>query len=441
MALENLKENISHEKQLVKQLFDIYNKREQMNKSGNINNVEINMINDGINSMVNQIKIVNNSIPRLLNNISAAKKLPVVGKFKTPENQVRVSYQVPGRNQSLVTINKEDKGKFLTELHIDYKILRKITGKREKEKEHFEFKKPSKYAKISNKIFLSTSNSLVKKYGFNSLNNDLRKANIPYLINTYISMGLFTSLLSFFVGIFWFVFSLIFSISFSSPFISFATITAQGILINALIIIGLPALTLGAFYMYPSGEKNGLRKRIDSEVPFVAIHMSAIAGSGIEPSKIFRIIAINDDYKYTGEELKKIINQVNVYGYDLVNAMRNTAKTTSSKRLADLLNGFATTISSGGSLNKFLDKKAETLLFDYRMDREKYTKVAETFMDVYISIIIAAPMIMMMLMILISVTGFDIGISVEVLSVIIVLVVAVINILFLSVLHLKQPTY
>lgn len=101
----------------------------------------------------------------------------------------------------------------------------------------------------------------------------------------------------------------------------------------------------------------------------------------------------------------------------------------------------ASTIGGGGDLASFLDKRAETLLFEYRLDREKYTKSAETFMDIYISIVVAAPMILTLLMVLVSVSGISIGLSLSQLSVVAILGISLINILFLAFLHLSQPSY
>jgi flagellar protein FlaJ len=212
-------------------------------------------------------------------------------------------------------------------------------------------------------------------------------------------------------------------------------------MINSIVCIIIPICTFFAFYLYPYSERKSIAKKIDQELPFVTIHMSAIAGSGIEPSQIFKIIALGREYPYTKQEIKKVLNQINIYGYDLVSSLKNSARTTSSSKLAELFNGFATTISSGGELAEFLDKRAESLMFDYRLEKEKQTKIAETFMDIYISVVIAAPMIMMILLILISVSNIGGGLGINALTLIILSIVSLINIVFLAVLHLKQPGY
>ncbi|MEK7124018.1 MAG: type II secretion system F family protein, partial [Patescibacteria group bacterium] len=59
----------------------------------------------------------------------------------------------------------------------------------------------------------------------------------------------------------------------------------------------------------------------------------------------------------------------------------NVSKTTPSTKLSELFSGLSTTITSGGNLGEFFAKRADSLLVTYRLEREKYTKIAETFIN------------------------------------------------------------
>jgi flagellar protein FlaJ len=166
--------------------------------------------------------------------------------------------------------------------------------------------------------------------------------------------------------------------------------------------------------------------------------MAAISGSMINPIKIFEIIISTKEYPALEKEFTKLLNEINVYGSDFVNALKNTAKNTSSKRLAELLNGLATTINSGGDLPNFFEKRSDTLLFEYKIQKEKAAKAAETFMDVYISVVIAAPMILMLLLMMMKMSGLGLSLSVGGITLLVVVGVIVINIVFLTFLHLKK---
>lgn len=386
------------------------------------------------------ISILNNSVPNLIENISVIQRLPTSSlqiQEEKPSGIISLAYN-KGEGKNIIFISEKDRGEFIDKLKISSDSLKKMRkGEREREIK-YKFKKPSLYAKISNKMFLGLSSSITRKGQFSRLNNDLKKANIFFMLNTYLSMAFFSTLIAFFIGILAVVFIMFFNVSLNG-----IGLNSEGLMLRFAkffwIMFALPLLTFICFYFYPATEKDSIRRKINIELPFVTIHMSAIAGSGIEPTQIFRIISMSREYKSTSKELKKVINQVNVYGYDLVNALKNSASFTASDKLAELFNGLATTISTGGDLSEFLDKRSETLLFEYKLDREKYNKTAETFMDIYISIVIAAPMIMMLLLILASVMpGSTFGLSIQVMTTLIIAIVAFLNVLFVVFLQLKQ---
>ena len=92
-------------------------------------------------------------------------------------------------------------------------------------------------------------------------------------------------------------------------------------------------------------------------------------------------------------------------------------------------------------MRTFFEKRAETLLLNYRIERENFTKVAETFMDLYISIVIATPMILLLLLVMISVSGIGVGLGVNQMTLLIIFIVAIVNIIFLWILSIRQPSY
>ena len=435
MTLKNLRHNIEEEREIAREMNILISQRDI--RVGR----ERELISKAIISLTELLIIINNSIPALVNNTFAIKSLGGAKEAKEVRELVSVKYNKDGVQKD-VTINEKDRKKFFNELSLSDSTLKRLRKEdRTAGVTSIAFKKPSAYAKISNKFFSNLSNNLIEKGYFKSLGADLRKANIPFILNTYVSIIMFSTMLMIFFALFLFVFLLFFTISAELPIIILAELSAVRVLINLIVCLAFPVAAFFGLYVYPFLEASGTSKKINQELPFVTMHMSAIAGSGIEPSQIFKIIALGKDYPYTKSEIKKVINQVNIYGYDLVSALKNSAKSTSSLKLSELFNGMATSISTGGSLTDFLNQRTETLLFDYKLEREKATKSAETFMDIYISVVIAAPMIMMLLLVLISVGPISIGLSTGALTIIIISIVALINVAFLAFLHLKQPVY
>lgn len=322
--------------------------------------------------------------------------------------------------------------------------LEKLTLKRIKKKEKKivkkKEKKPNRYIKISSKIFYNTSMSFINKGMFRKLKRNLIKSNMEFVPAAYISVIFFTTLMSVIVSIFITLFFLFFNLLALPPFI---TSIEESIGLRFLkifwILFAIPAATFLFVYVYPSFEKKSLETKINRELPFAVIHMSSISGSMIEPSKIFNIIISTKEYPNLEKEFIKLQNEINIYGYDLVTALRNRSFNSPSRKLADVFNGLATTITSGGDLSEFFEKRSQTLLFDHRLDMEKQLKTAETLMDIYISIVIAAPMVLMLVLMMMRISGLGIALSPSMISLVMILVVSIVNIFFLTFLHLKQP--
>ncbi|MDD5149129.1 MAG: type II secretion system F family protein [Flavobacterium sp.] len=420
MSIEILEKNINHEEQLAEELYKISRGKNK---------------NPYINSLKNQIKIINDSIPALLDEIEIIKKLAPEEK---KSNLVQMDYSrrmIDGEKRISVSIPEKDKPKFIKSIEISEAAVKKM--------EKPEGRKTNYFTKLSSKLFFDISNSFVEKGYFVKLNSDLRKANIKLLLNTYLSIMLLSTLISFFAGWIIFIFLLFFDISGTLPFITISSgEIGMRFVKNFWVVIALPLFTFFIFYLYPSSEAKTIGKKIEQELPFVVINMSAIASSNIEPSKIFQIISKSgDEYPCTKGEIDKVMNYINIYGYDLTTALRAAAEKTSSKNLKELFEGLANSVTSGTSLTNFLDKRAESLLFNYRLERERYTKLAETFMNIYISLVIAAPLVLMLTFFLMSLGGLGLSISLNMITLLIVLIVILINIFFLVFLHFKQPTY
>ncbi len=391
-----------------------------------------------VDSFIERIKILNQSISNIIgdNLIRRLEEMKKEDYNEEPSKQIflREKKRIITELGNL-SINRKEKTKFLDDLRFtkdELKKLRKTLELSVKERKKLPmsayFRKPNTFVAISSKIFSNIALSFSQKEFFRGLHTTIRRAALPFLLHSYISLMLFSTLLSFIAGIA------------GAVIYSFLT-QSQNLLVdisrNVVISFTLPILTFFLFYIYPYSQISSFKNKIENELPFVIMHMSTIAGSGVEPTRIFKIIALSKDYPATGKEARKMINQINFYGYDLVNSLRATARTASSSRFADLLNGMATIISTGGNLQSYLNKSSENSLLDYRLKRQKYIQASETYADVYTGLLITAPLLFMLLLSLIKVIGM--GLDVLTLGIIGIGSIVVLNVGFLIFLHLSQP--
>jgi hypothetical protein len=421
--LKSIKEIVSKEKKMVNEMSSM------LDYLKNANEQEKKMVNNQIENLKNSLKKTNDEL--LKNLESTAIRRPLT---KTPPEK-EIETKKPSLKKKIKFLGKK---KEISEL--DKEILKRLKKKKKKIVEKKE-KKPSLYVQTANNFFSDKVKSFIKQKKLVTLERDLIRSNLNFTPATYISMLVFTVILSAIISFVIFLFLLFFSISLEFPIITRA---ADGFGMRFLktfwIIFVVPAGTFLFMYLYPSLERKSLEAKINQELPFATIHMAAISGSMIEPTKIFSIISSTTEYPNLEKEFNKLLNEINIYGYDLVSALKDRAINCPSQKLGDLFNGLATTITSGGDLYGFFDKRANSMLFEYRLNKEKRTKSAETFMDIYISVVIAAPMILMLLLMMMKISGFGVSLSTSMITFLVVGGVSLINIIFLTFSQLKQSS-
>jgi flagellar protein FlaJ len=392
------------------------------------------IINEQMNKLKFSLNYTNSKLLKALEEINLATPLSEPEKTGEVETHLirRVKYSARKRRDLM---KREQISEFEKE------TIKRLKKKDKTVEVKKETQKVNEYARFAGRIFSNLSKKMLKKKKFTKVSQDLIKSNLNYNSITYISTMFLNASIALIIAFIVFLFLLFFNVSSEMPFI---TRTTGNMLIRALstfwIIIVAPVATFFFMYIYPSMEKKSLEGKINAELPFAMIHMSAISGSMIDPVKIFSIMVTTKEYPNLEKEFNKLLNEINVYGYDLVSALKDLALDSPSQKLSDFFNGLATTITSGGSLYEYFGERAQSLLFDYKLENEKQIKTAETFMDIYISVVIAAPMILMLLLMMMKISGLGISLSTAMISFLVAGGVGMINVLFLVFLQVKQQS-
>ena len=288
-------------------------------------------------------------------------------------------------------IRPEDLEGFVKELNDEKK---KATGL---EKEDYNIYAPNRLGKFANKYAKVRADSLVEKNPkfFAPMFQAFERVDMPFLSRSYVSLMIFFTAISLPVGfVIFFLLNLSFQLGW--PFVVALTILS-------------PILTFFAFYFYPASLQGARERNIRNELPFAMVHMSAVAGSGAHPISIFELLVDSTEYPELKKEVRKVLNYVNLFGYNLTTAMNAVARTTPSKELKELFNGMVSTIETGGDLKAYLNEKSGEALNSYRLDRKKKVEALATYSEIYTAILIAAPLLMIISLAVMSNVGGDLG--------------------------------
>lgn len=273
---------------------------------------------------------------------------------------------------------------------------------------------------FSERVFFNFANR--NEHLFRGIKEDLEKANIETLYQNYISKAIFYTFLTSFLAIG----ASLLTFYFTKNLFSF-------------LILLIPIIVGIGFYIVPSLEAKNLSRKIDEELPFAVIYMAAIAQSNIEPVRMFRLLANSKEYPAFAFEVRKILKQVEFFGYNLADVLKDYSLKTKNEKLRELFSGIAINIIGGGSLKDFLEKKATNLLVEYRLERQSYNALAGTFLDVYISVLIVSPLLLIIVLVIMINSGFKIPMGVSTATFLFIVIIVLLNIIFLLFLEIKQP--
>lgn len=227
---------------------------------------------------------------------------------------------------------------------------------------------------------------------FKHLKENYPKSDIKMPFLSYASLMIFISILSFIF------------VTLLTYFALYFLSGSQRISIFYSILAGFftSSITFILMYFYPLQRISSRKRNIESSLPFVLIHMSALVDSGLPPYHMFKLVSSFEEYGEITKEFKKIVRNIEEFGLDPMTAIKEVAIRTPSEDLQQLLLGFVTTTESGGNIKLYLKTVGEQTLFDYRKKREKYIRTLDLMSELYTGIIITSPLFLVAMLAIMS---------------------------------------
>jgi len=292
---------------------------------------------------------------------------------------------------------------------------------------------PGFFASVANVTIKRVSIFFIENFPdlFRYLYNALRKANIQVLSNTYVNIMFLSSFIASILS--FFIFFIFFLVAKNAWYLVFV----KSIMMSVLIFL----ITIVAFYMYPFNKITARNRNIRANLAFAIEHMAAVAGSGVSPTKMFKLIAQAKEYGEVSIELEKIVEYIELFGYDFLTALRSVAVTSPSEKLKELFDGMVSSTESGGDLRAYLQEKSKEAMLDYDLERQKYQETISTYSDIYTGLLIAAPLFFVASLSLVSLLGGSVGtFGVDTLIIFgTYLALPVMNVGFIMFIELTQP--
>lgn len=171
------------------------------------------------------------------------------------------------------------------------------------------------------------------------------------------------------------------------------------------------AFTIIGFYGYPFYRADAAKRQLEDELPFTTGYMAILASAGVSPENIFNSLAnFSVPLALTGQA-KDVVRDVNLFGSDIISALEETSKRTASEGFREMIQGFISTIHSGGNLAAYLRGKSMQYMKLKRISLKKYSDTLSMLAEFYVALLLTGPlMLIIMLTVMTMLGGGTIGI-------------------------------
>jgi len=167
----------------------------------------------------------------------------------------------------------------------------------------------------------------------------------------------------------------------------------------------LAITTIVIFLVYPIYCTKQRKNEIDTNLVYTTGYMSALATGGISIEKIFDRVNQVETHKPIKDLAKQLITNVNVFGLDIVAALKDINKHTPSDVFSKLITGIINTIKTSGDLKSLLTFETESLLTKKREEMKKTLNALLGLGEVYIAGVVMGPVTFIIMITILSVMG------------------------------------
>jgi flagellar protein FlaJ len=165
-----------------------------------------------------------------------------------------------------------------------------------------------------------------------------------------------------------------------------------------------------AFYAYPIYRADKHRRELEDELPFTTGYMGILTSAGVSPEKIFYSLSNLTMPLAVSSEAKDVVRDVNLFGQDIISALEGVSKRTPSERFREMLEGFISTIHSGGNSTAYLREKSRQYMKLKRISLKKFSDTLSVLSEFYVTLLLTGPLLLViMLAVMAMLGGSDLG--------------------------------
>ncbi|HPX72896.1 MAG TPA: type II secretion system F family protein [Methanoregulaceae archaeon] len=157
------------------------------------------------------------------------------------------------------------------------------------------------------------------------------------------------------------------------------------------------------FLLYPGFVSGNRKRNIESTLPYAINYVTAMSTAGIPPAEIFRQLGSSTIYGESATEARFIALEIDLFGRDLIDALRVVSSTTPSFRMKEFLQGSMGCISAGSNLTEYFRNKAEQYALENRQTQKMFLETLGLIAESYVTAMVAGPLFLIILQSIMSI--------------------------------------
>jgi flagellar protein FlaJ len=158
-----------------------------------------------------------------------------------------------------------------------------------------------------------------------------------------------------------------------------------------------------AFLIYPNIEAGNRRRNIDASLPYAINYITSMSTAGITPAEVFRLLGDSPIYGESAVEARYIAREIDIFGRDLIDALRLVSASTPSSRMKEFLQGAMASISSGGNLTSYFRTKSNQYALENRQTQKMFLDTLGLIAESYVTAVVAGMLFLIILQSIMSV--------------------------------------
>lgn len=223
---------------------------------------------------------------------------------------------------------------------------------------------------------------------YTEMSQDFLKARIPLHPHAYLALTYFVVTITVVLG-------LAAGILVASMLGELSPLRVAGL---AIVQGGLAGLLCYLYMMmYPQLRIKARARRIDANLPYALNFISSLSSAGVIPSKVFGALADQKEYDVVADEARWIYRDVQLLGKDIVEALLEASRRSSSRQFSEFLQGTVSTILSGGNLHSYFLQRAGHSAEIQRRGQKSYIESLGVLSESYLVTAVAGPLFLIVI--------------------------------------------